>query len=170
MAQQTKTKSSGSSSTRRSSAKGRTRAKPSRRSNASSSNSKSVVDAAKDATVESANTAGTAITSAAKKLKTPAIAAGMGLAGVAGGIALSRGRDKKVLGVSLPNGGTARATSKNLAHAAKNLGAFAERAGTVAEQARIVSEAIGESGTRGKSPVEVVLEGLTSRSRSRSGR
>jgi NH3-dependent NAD+ synthetase len=94
----------------------------------------------------------------------------MGLAGVAGGIALSRGRDKKVLGVSLPNGGTARATSKNLAHAAKNLGAFAERAGTVAEQARIVSEAIGESGTRGKSPVEVVLEGLTSRSRSRSGR
>jgi hypothetical protein len=129
-----------------------------------------VVDAAKDATVKGANTAGTAVTSAAKKLKTPAIAAGAGLAGVAGGIALSRGRHKKILGVSLPNGGTARVTSKNLAHAAKNLGAFAERTGKVAEQARVVSEAIGENGTRGKSPVEVVLEGLTSRSRSRSAR
>jgi hypothetical protein len=119
--------------------------------------------------VKGANAAGNAVTSAARKLKTPAIAAGAGLAGVAGGIALARGSRKKLLGVSLPNGRTARSASKNLGNVAKNLGAFAERTGRVAEQVRVASEAIGESNTRSKSPVEVVLEGLTSRSQSRAG-
>jgi hypothetical protein len=119
--------------------------------------------------VKGANAAGNAVTSAARKFKTPAIAAGAGLAGVAGGIALARGSRKKLLGVSLPHGGTARSASKNLANVAKNLGALAERSGRVAEQVRVASEAIGESNTRSKSPVEVVLEGLTSRSQSRAG-
>jgi hypothetical protein len=195
MAQQTQRRPSGDSSarsrTRSSSANGRTAARSrssssrsqnaktsqrkrrsrvsSGRSKASSSNNKSPVDAAKDATVKGANAASNAVMSAAKKLKTPAIAAGAGLAGVAGGIALTRGKDKKVLGVSLPNRSTARLTAKNLADAAKNLGTFAERTGQVAEQVRVVSEAIGENSARPKSPIEVVLDGLTSRSHSRSG-
>jgi hypothetical protein len=128
MAQQTKSKSksSGSRSNRRNSpAKGgsaaKSRSSPSRsqnartsqrktrprassqRTKASSSNDKGTVDAAKDATVKGANTAGNAVASAAKRLKTPAIAAGTGLAGVAAGIALARGKDKKVFGVSLPS-------------------------------------------------------------------
>jgi hypothetical protein len=185
MAQQTKNRSRGRSRrsiARSSSANGRTRARSrssasqrktrtasTRRSAARSSNNTSALGTAKDATVKGANAAGNAVTSAARKLKTPAIAAGAGLAGVAGGIALARGSRKKLLGVSLPNGGTARSASKNLGNVAKNLGAFAERTGRVAEQVRVASEAIGESNTRSKSPVEVVLEGLTSRSQSRAG-
>ena len=60
-----------------------------------------------------AKTAGGAVASAAKQLKTPAIAAGVGLAGVAGGIALGRGtKSKKSLSI-LP-GRSAKATSKKL--------------------------------------------------------
>jgi NH3-dependent NAD+ synthetase len=126
---------------------------------------------AKDLTLKGASAAGNAVGSAAKKLKTPAIAAGAGLAGIAGGMAIARGSHKnKILGVSLPNGGTARSASKNLGGVAKNVGAFAERTGRVAEQVRVASEAISESNSRrSKSPVEVVLEGLTTRSRSRAG-
>jgi hypothetical protein len=93
MAQQTKTKSrsgSGSRSNRRTSANGRTAAKsrssasrsqtsrtPKRK--ASSSDQKGALDAAKDATTKGANAAGNAVTSTAKKLKTPLIATGTGL-------------------------------------------------------------------------------------------
>jgi hypothetical protein len=94
-----------------------------------------------------------------------------GLAGVGVGIALARGKNKKVFGVSLPSRGTTGATRKNLADAAKNVGALAERTGKVAEQVRIASEAIGETpdNRKSKSAIEVVLEGLTSRSQSRAG-
>ena len=97
--------------------------------------------------------------STAKKLRTPAIAAGAGLAGLAGGIALTRGRQRKVLGVPLPG----RGTTKSLAGAAKNIGALAEQAGHVAEQARVAGEALGGNEAR-RSPIEVVLQGLTRRS------
>jgi hypothetical protein len=92
---------------------------------------------------------------------------GAGLAGLAGGIALTRSRQRKVLGIPLPG----RGTTKNLAGAAKNIGALAERTGKVAEQVRVASEAIGEDGAprRSKSAIEVVLEGLTSRANSRAG-
>jgi hypothetical protein len=48
---------------------------------------------------------------------------------------------------------------------------LAERTGKVAEQVRVASEAIGEDRAprKSKSAIEVVLEGLTSRSQSRSG-
>ena len=198
MAQQTKSKPSarsGSRSNRRNSpAKGRTAAKSrsstsrsknartsqrkarprasSGRTKASSSNNKGAVEAAKDATAKGANTAGNAVMSTAKKLRTPAIAAGTGLAGVAAGIALTRNKNKRVFGIRMPSRrGTGRATTKSLGDAAKNIGALAERTGKVAEQVRVASEAIGEDpGPRkSKSAIEVVLEGLTSRSQSRAG-
>jgi hypothetical protein len=109
------------------------------------------------------------VASAAKKLKTPAIATGVGLVGLAGGAALARDRHKRVLGVRLPNGRTGRAASKNLAATAKSVGALAERTGHVAEQMRVVGEALSNSesanGGRRRAPIEVVLEGLTRRSR-----
>jgi hypothetical protein len=198
MAQQTKSRSGGSSGSRsnrrNSPAKGGTAAKSrsspsrsqnartsqrktrprasSRRTKASSSNDKGTVDAAKDATVKGANTAGNVVASAAKKLKIPAIAAGTGLAGVAAGIALTRNKNKRVFGIPLPSRrGSRRATAKSLGDAAKNLGALAERTGKVAEQVRVASEAIGEDSAprKSKSAIEVVLEGLTSRSYSRAG-
>jgi hypothetical protein len=185
MAQQTKNKSrasSGSRPNRRTSANGRTAAKSrssasrsqtasTRKRRASSSDHKSAVDAAKDATAKGANAAGNAVTSAAKRLKTPLIATGTGLAGVAAGFALTR-KKKGISGIPLASRrGTRRATTKSLGEAAKSIGMFAERTGKVAEQVRVASEAISEDSAPGKSKsaIEVVLEGLTSRSQSRAG-
>ncbi len=185
MAQQTKSKSSASSGGRsntRKSANGRTAAKSRSRASrsqtartpkrkASSSDQKGALDAAKDATTKGANAAGNAVTSAAKKLKTPLIATGTGLAGVAAGIAVTRKKNKGISGISLPSRGTRRATTKGLGEAAKNIGVLAERTGKVAEQVRVASEAIGEDSAprKSKSAIEVVLEGLTSRRQSRAG-
>ena len=130
-----------------------------KRSNASNSSSKGTVASAKDASIQAAKSTGDAVGSTAKKLKAPAIAAGAGLAGLAGGIALTRSRQRKVMGVPVPG----RGTTKNLAGAAKNIGALAEQAGHVAEQVRVAGEAVGRSDAR-RSPIEVVLEGLTRRS------
>ena len=126
----------------------------------SNSSSKGTVASAKDTSIKAAKTTGDAVGSTAKKLRTPAIAAGAGLAGLAGGIALTRSRQRKVLGVPLPG----RGATKSLAGAAKNIGALAEQAGHVAEQARVAGEALGNTEAR-RSPIEVVLEGLTRRSR-----
>jgi hypothetical protein len=185
MAQQTKTKSragSGSRSNRRTSANGRTAAKsrssasrsqtsrtPKRK--ASTSSQKGALDAAKNATTKGANAAGNAVTSTAKKLKTPLIATGTGLAGVAAGIAVTRKKNKGISGIHLPSRGTRRATTKGLGEAAKNIGMLAERTGKVAQQVRVASEAIGEGSAprQSKSAIEVVLEGLTSRRQSKAG-
>jgi hypothetical protein len=188
MAQQTKSKSrasSGNRSNRRTSANGRTAAKsrssasrsqnartPKPKAKASPSDHKGAVDAAKDATAKGANAAGNAVTSVAKKLKTPLIATGTGLAGVAAGFALTQKKNKGISGIPLPSRrGTRRATTKSLGEAAKNIGMLAERTGKVAEQVRVASEAIGQDSAPGKSKsaIEVVLEGLTSRRQSRAG-
>ena len=184
MAQQTKTKSragSGSRSNRRTSANGHTAAKsrssasrsqtsrtPKRK--ASSSGQKGVVDAAKDATTKGANAAGNTVTSTAKKLKTPLIATGTALAGVAAGLALTQ-KNKGISGIHLPSRGTRRATTKGLGEAAKNIGMLAERTGKVAQQVRVASEAIDEGSAprKSKSAIEVVLEGLTNRRQSKAG-
>jgi hypothetical protein len=182
MAQQTKTKSragAGSRSNRRNgrrAAKSRSSASRSQTSRtpkrkASSSDQKGALDAAKGATTKGANAAGNAVTSTAKKLKTPLIAAGTGLAGVAAGVALTRNKNKGISGIHLPSRGTGRATTKGLGEAAKNIGMLAERTGKVAQQVRVASEAIGEGSAprKSKSAIEVVLEGLTSRRQSRAG-
>jgi hypothetical protein len=97
----------------------------------------------------------------AAKARTPAIASGAALAGLVGGIALSRRNPgKKVLGVRLGTG-TARSASASLAEAAKDIGAFGEHVGELANEVRIVRE--GVSDRHGRSPIEVVLEGLTTR-------
>jgi hypothetical protein len=133
-----------------------------------SPSSKSTMEIAKDTTVNGAKTAGSAVASAAKQLKTPAVAAGVGLAGVAGGIALGRGtKSKKSLGLPLPGRSPSKATSKKLSRAMENvdIGAAAKQTGQIAERVRQVSEAIsGEKSSPRRSPVEVVLEGLTRRS------
>ena len=97
--------------------------------------------------------------SLAGRLKTPVIAGGAALAGLAGGLVLAkRGTSRKVLGVRVPS---AQTTSNNLAEAAKQVGGFGERVGELANEVRLVREGIAHRASR--SPVEVVLEGLTSR-------
>jgi len=127
---------------------------------------------AKDATAKGANATGHAVTAGAKKLKTPLIAAGTGLAGLAAGFALTRNKSKGLSSIPLPSRRpTRRATRKSLGEAAKNIGKLAEQTGKVAEQVRLASEAIGGDGAphKSKSAIEVVLEGLTSRRQSRAG-
>jgi hypothetical protein len=161
MAQQTKSRSRAS----RSQSARAPKRKP------SSSGQKGALDAAKNATTKGANAAGNAVASTAKKLRTPLIATGTGLAGVAAGVALSRKKHNGISGIHLPSRGTGHATAKGLGEAAKNIGRLAERTGKVAEQVRVASEAIGEGGAprKPKSAIEVVLEGLTSRRGSRAG-
>jgi hypothetical protein len=149
-----------------SASRGRSRAMASsRRSTSRSANSKGAIGTAKDTTINGAKTAGNAVASAAQQFKGPAIAAGVGLAGLAGGVALGRAKDKKSLGISLRGRGAAKETSKKLSSAVKDVGAVADRTGQIAERVRLASEAIaGKQTAPRRSPIEVVLEGLTRRS------
>lgn len=94
--------------------------------------------------------------SVVERLKAPALAGGAAVAGLLGGIVLARrGPATKLLGT--------RTASKNLAEAAKQIGSFGEHVGELATEVRMVRE--GVANTRSRSPVEVVLQGLTSRRR-----
>lgn len=95
----------------------------------------------------------------------PVLAAGMGLAGLAGGVALAgRNSRKRVLGVPMPTKSGTEAVSKNLADAAKNVGSFGEGMGSLAAEVRKVREGIGDGdAAKRRSPIEVVLQGLTRR-------
>ena len=108
---------------------------------------------------------GNVLTDVAKKAKAPALAAGAGLAGLAGGLALAnRKTRKRILGVPMPNGGAAHAVGKNLAEAAENVGRFGEGMGSLAAEVRRVREGVAMAGEPDKrSPIEVVLQGLTRR-------
>jgi hypothetical protein len=64
----------------------------------------------------------------------------------------------------MPTKGGTQAVSRNLAHAAKDVGRFGEGMGSLAAELRRVREGIAENGGENRrSPIEVVLEGLTSR-------
>jgi len=90
-----------------------------------------------------ASTAG----SLAKRMKAPAIVGGAAVAGLAGGVALGRRGS--------------RSATANMAEAAKQIGSFGEKVGDLATEVRMVREGVAHSQRR--SPVEVLLEGLTSR-------
>ena len=109
--------------------------------------------------------AGSAIGDAAKKARVPALAAGVGLAGLAGGVVLgARNSPRRVLGMPLPTKSGAQTVSKNLAEASKNVGSFGEGMSSLAGQLRKVQEGVAAgNGEKGRSPVEVVLQGLTRR-------
>jgi hypothetical protein len=144
---------------------------PTRRGRSSSPGNSGPIAAAKETTVDGAKTVGNAVSSTAKQFKTPAIAAGVGLAGLAGGIALGRGKGKNSPHLLPLPGSGGRSTSEKLSKAVKNVGAAAEQTGQIAERVRRVSEAVGgDQPAPRRSPIEVVLEGLTRRSASAAPR
>jgi hypothetical protein len=153
-----------STSSRSSASRASSRRSSSSRSNRSQS-SKSPVARATGTVREGVKNAGSALGDASKKAKVPALAAGAGLAGLAGGVVLaSRNSRKRVLGVAMPTKGVAQAVTKNLAEASKNVGSFGEGMGSLAAEVRRVREGMAESGGEDRrSPIEVVLQGLTSR-------
>jgi hypothetical protein len=68
---------------------------------------------------------------------------------------------RKVLGVTMPRWGNTRSTTKSLASLAEQLASAAEQVGELTTEVRRVREQTAKTSRR--SPVEVVLEGLTSR-------
>lgn len=107
-----------------------------------------------------AKEAGKTVAHAASKAKVPLLAGGAALAGAAGGIALGahQARRHKGLGAKV----NSKVHSGDLAKAAKRVGAFGAQMGhfaTEVQRAREDSNGNGHS----RSPVEVVLEGLTAR-------
>jgi hypothetical protein len=132
-----------------------------------------VADGAKTAG-GAAKTAGGAIGTAAQKAKGPALAGGAALAGLAGGLAIAaRSGPRRILGVPVP--GTRRplvkvtaprrarvnVRGKDLLKAAGEVGAVGRQVGDLASEMRQVREQMHSR--RRRSPVEVVLEGLTAR-------
>ena len=112
--------------------------------------------AAGETVEETAKGAGRAVGKAVGKAKVPLMAGGAALAGAAGGIALGRqGNRHRGLAAVKP-----KIKSKDLAKAARKAGDVGAQVGEIALE---VQRARAESNGTHRSPVEVVLDGLTSR-------
>lgn len=124
----------------------------------------SVVDGAQSAgraVGSAASDAGRAVGSAANAAKVPAVAGGAALAGLVGGVALARGGRRKVLGVPVP--GTRRPLVKinGRGSGTKQLMKTGRQVAELAVEVRQARQQLATE--RRRSPIEVVLEGLTSR-------
>jgi hypothetical protein len=100
---------------------------------------------------------------AASKAKTPLLASGAALAGAAAGLAIGAMRSRRSHRGPAPKGlppKRVKISSQDVAKAARGIGMVSQHV------ADLTSEMNGEQGGKNgkrKSPVEVVLEGLTSR-------
>jgi hypothetical protein len=118
----------------------------------------------RDNVLDNAKSAGAGIGSVAQKAKGPALAGGAAMAGLIGGLVL-RGRTgpKRVLGVPLP--GTQRPLVKLSAPRRRTRGKDLVKAagefGELASELRLAREEL--EAKRRRSPIEVVLDGLTHR-------
>jgi hypothetical protein len=109
-----------------------------------------------DAVEETAKDAGGVVGRAASKAKVPLLAGGAALAGAAGGLALGsrQAHHKSRLG---------GVSSKDLAKAARKAGNVGAQVGEVALEVRRARDSANGNGKTHRSPIEVVLQGLTSR-------
>jgi hypothetical protein len=101
-------------------------------------------------------------THAVGKAKVPLLAGGAALAGAAGGMALGarQARRGKGLGRAIARRPQVKVKSKDLASAAKDVGTFGAQLGHLANE---LQQARESGNGRHRSPLEVVLEGLTAR-------
>ena len=111
-----------------------------------------------------AKSTGQTVGKAAGKAKGPAIAGGAALAGLAGGLALAKGRVKtrRVFGVPVPRRSklTKTGTGKALGHVAAQVGSTSQQLAVLNEEVRRTRE---QADKTNRSPVEVLLSGLTNR-------
>jgi len=124
----------------------------------------SVVDGAQTArraVGSAASDAGRAVGSAASAAKVPAVAGGAALAGLVGGMAIARGGRRRVLGVPVP--GTRRPLVKinGRGSGSKQLMKTGRQMAELAVEVRQARQQLATE--RRRSPIEVVLEGLTAR-------
>jgi hypothetical protein len=142
------------------------------KSSSRSKNGAARVDAARNAVEETAKHAGhsvgdaaSTVGRAASKARTPLLASGAAIAGVAGGIALGtrQTRRSKLLQrrPKVKIGPKVKIDSHDLTKAAKEVGQFGLDVGQLASELRRNREAA--DGAKRRSPIEVVLQGLTSR-------
>jgi HAMP domain-containing protein len=104
---------------------------------------------------------------AASKAKAPLLAGGGILAGAAGGMAIGAMRSRhsqsqKVLGIKIPQGKRVKVRSRDFAKAAREVGTLGQSVGELATELRHAREESDRNGKH-RSPVEVVLDGLTTR-------
>lgn len=145
------TRSRGSSNSK---SRKRTNSKPKQTtSKASKSSPVSAVETTAKEAGRTAKDAGKTVGRAASKAKVPLLAGGAALAGAAGGIALGAHQARRHRGIG-------KVKPDNLARAAKRVGDFGAQMGHFANELQLAREA---SNGHGRSPVEVVLEGLTTR-------
>jgi hypothetical protein len=156
-----KAKSKSTSSKARSSSNGST---GKTRSNGSSSKS-SNVDVVRNAVGDvggKAKSAGKTVGKAASKAKVPLVAGGAAIAGAAGGMALAASKKghKSGIGKAIARRPKVKVSSKDVARAARGVGNFSAQVSEIADG--LESAAGGRNGKH-RSPIEVVLQGLTAR-------
>lgn len=171
MAQTTKTRASSARSRTTKTAKrktptnrktSRSRASTSRRRNGSSGNGVSSARKAIETTAKQAGNVasdtGHSVGQMARKAKTPLLAGGAAVAGAAGGLALGARQARKSKTMRRP---MVKVDSHDLAKAARNVGRFGVEMGELASELRKNREETDSA--RRRSPIEVVLQGLTTR-------
>jgi len=126
-----------------------------------SSNGHGGGEAARKAVTDATSDAGNSILGAAKSVKGPLLAGSAALAGIAGGVALGAARGPARLVGARPRKGGLQIRSQDVATTAKEIGSFGEQLGMVAAEMRRTREAAAAS--KHRSPIEVVLQGLTAR-------
>jgi hypothetical protein len=96
------------------------------------------------------------------KAKVPLVAGGAALAGAAGGLVLgARHVRRNGVGARALSRRKVKVRSRDLARAAREVGGFGAQMGRLATELQQTREAAGNGSHR--SPVEVVLDGLTAR-------
>jgi len=115
-----------------------------------------------------AKSAGQGVGKAASKAKVPLVAGGAAIAGAGGAMALAAasksGRKKgmKNLKAAMPRKPKVKINSKDLAKAAKQVGKVSAQVGEIADGIQRAQDSSNGDGKH-RSPVEVVLQGLTAR-------
>ena len=146
------------------------------KSSSRSKNGTARVDAARSAVEETTKHAGhsvgdaaSTVGRAASKARTPLLASGAAIAGVAGGIALGsrKTRSSKLLQrrPKVKIGPKVKIDSHDLTKAAKEVSQFGLDVGQLASELRRNREQANGTRSQSRSPIEVVLQGLTSRGR-----
>jgi len=133
------------------------------RSPGNSSSNGGGIDSARRAVEDKAKGAGHAVGSAASKAKIPLVAGGAALAGAAGGLAIGARQRRRhgPFGMAAHRRPQVKVKSRDLAKVAKEVGSAGAQVGRFASELQQAREAA--NGSRHRSPVEVVLEGLTAR-------
>jgi hypothetical protein len=135
-----------------------------RSANASSNGVSKRAKAVRDSVEDAGQKAGHAGSQAASKAKLPLIAGGAAMVGAASGLALAASRSKgsKVLGMRMPKT-KVKISSKDVVKGADKVARAGEKIGRLSTGFREIQGTRDSSNGNDRSPIEVVLQGLTRR-------